>query len=448
MLNSVSIYKGGIFIDAENCNYQDYKILGLRCPECGEEVYLKRGEKKASHFAHFKKLSEVECSQRFESIYEKTWQSLSAEGKGQRQELFRLHFLKIIKNTFNDFCLSKESLSVEEIKILSVIYDKFIEIKTKLISIQISNKDIKNWDKQIILNHLITREAIDYLCLKQNKKLLELIILYIIKVNSEQTYSSNDYEIICFELEKLLLKVNWNIEFTKISPVAIKRLKLKRGKTYELVGYEYYHCDQYDLAIPYLTKAIKITPADDFNNTHDLYRLYAFRSSCYQLLGKYEDAIDDYNQIINLLSKFLRFDNFNIYIERLLISAYQNRAYFRGQSSHKNKYELSLNDFIKVITMGKVALKKYKLYENDNERNNIKSLIFDSYDEIGSYYLSIKEDYETAIKYFSDAISFSPITSDNSNLINLCAIYNGRAVAYYRYKNMLNSLQDHKLLCI
>ncbi|MFB2982503.1 competence protein CoiA family protein [Microseira sp. BLCC-F43] len=107
-----SIYLGGkvIYANDERLNNQSYKRWGLYCPECGEEVHLRHGSIREPYFAHFKKITDAECSMRvsINGNNEARWTELEI-GRGQRRELFQQHFLNLVASNEHDFCLKDQN---------------------------------------------------------------------------------------------------------------------------------------------------------------------------------------------------------------------------------------------------------------------------------------------------------------------------------------------------
>ena len=60
---------------------------------------------------------------------------------------------------------------------------------------------------------------------------------------------------------------------------------------------EYYKFDQYLRALSDIDNAIKYTPKE---NTDLLFQCYSLRGDTYQMLGKFEDALADYTQALNI----------------------------------------------------------------------------------------------------------------------------------------------------
>lgn len=109
MRYATSIKFGGELIHASECDYEDYKKLGLLCPECKEPVFLrsgstyKRQEKEIlinPHFAHFSHsdptLVKI-CENRVNNYDEKELQRRVAVARGQRLKLLQRWFWSIFK---------------------------------------------------------------------------------------------------------------------------------------------------------------------------------------------------------------------------------------------------------------------------------------------------------------------------------------------------------------
>lgn len=96
---AISIYKPSERVYPEQCDFNSYNDLKLRCPVCGEPVRLKKGGTRKPHFAHFpgtdpKQVEECELRA---SIYSKNTQINSfIEDRGQRLKIFQQHFLNLI----------------------------------------------------------------------------------------------------------------------------------------------------------------------------------------------------------------------------------------------------------------------------------------------------------------------------------------------------------------
>lgn len=185
-----SMRLGGKIVHADECNFNSYVELGLRCPRCGEPVYLKKGEHRKPHFAHIHATStrQVErCGLRASSYGNTTENSLLIEDRGQRLEIFQKHFLsmlfigekKIVDDVeFNNWIhvIKRENTQVFN-NITNACTNYFLTHQKQLKEIYISPlKLIK--DNTTLLQQQIAIEAMDYLCVKSSFKLLEYVLNY------------------------------------------------------------------------------------------------------------------------------------------------------------------------------------------------------------------------------------------------------------------------------
>ncbi len=101
---------GGQLVEAIACDYNDYKYLGLLCPECKDPIFLRAesvrvaGEKEikiSPHFSHFPvkdpTLAKV-CEQRIAQYTEAELQKRVSQARGQRLKFFQRWFWKCITN--------------------------------------------------------------------------------------------------------------------------------------------------------------------------------------------------------------------------------------------------------------------------------------------------------------------------------------------------------------
>ncbi len=249
MFYAKSMYNGGIIIAADEVNYSDYKILGLRCLECGEEVCLKKGIKKLPHFAHFKKLinSPKDCLLRVTGYSDsEVWSQLTPQGREQRRKLFQQFFLEMLSSSHEGFHEKvNEAREIDgERKIINVYLDSFRGIKKDLIQecLQISNQPS---DENSIIQSLILQEVIDYLCLPYTSHLLEQVIYYTIyqQNNFYLDFLVNPISIynICHKTKNVLLDTKWlsvlsicaNKEKIKVD-IGATQLKKQTNKNYRL----------------------------------------------------------------------------------------------------------------------------------------------------------------------------------------------------------------------
>ncbi|MGI0481901.1 competence protein CoiA family protein [Geminocystis sp. CENA526] len=230
MFYAKSMYLSQIIsADDDNLDYSSYQRLGLRCLSCGEEVYLKKGEKNQPHFAHFKILenSPQNCSLRVFSDDLDSWRRLTIHGKNQRRRIFNQYFLDIINNTYPDFFIITNEVKENEKHEKTVKIIK--ESKQNIIS---SLRLINDSTEETILKNVIVIEIIDYLCLDHRKDTLLIIIKYLFKQNKAE-----DLTTICQLLVDFLKKVNWLLNYDLFSQKIIllsedeKKNKLSKNKT-------------------------------------------------------------------------------------------------------------------------------------------------------------------------------------------------------------------------
>lgn len=103
-----SIYWGGTVVDANSCDYESSRKLGLHCPFCNEALFLRSAHTRimpdgsrqqvAASFAHYPGLG-LDCELRAKRPEgEKHIQQLEIHSRNQRLLLFNKHFVDIIRN--------------------------------------------------------------------------------------------------------------------------------------------------------------------------------------------------------------------------------------------------------------------------------------------------------------------------------------------------------------
>lgn len=181
-----AMYRGGEIIHANECDSSSYKNLGLLCPFCSQEVYLRKGDIRKAYFAHFHATSsrQVEDCELRASVYGNSTQNISfIEDRWQRLEIFKKHFLGMISiekdhiyvnlnfnNWMNIFKINIKNITIYCTEYFlthrQVMEDKYIIKLTKI------------KDEQILLQQQIALEAMNYLCVKTNCNLLEYVLNY------------------------------------------------------------------------------------------------------------------------------------------------------------------------------------------------------------------------------------------------------------------------------
>lgn len=222
MFYAKAMYRGAAIIVSadEKLDYFSYTQLGLRCLKCGEEVHLRRGNFRKTHFAHFVDIGlSKECSLRVRG-YSGSWSAFTLEGKGQRRKLFQEYFMNIIKNQNANF---DKNIQIVKDKITFIILETittscfkwFDENKLNLV-IEFRTLSLKNYHNNQGLQFLIASEAIDYLSIPSSRNLLEQLIYYSVYLCCQSVsykwdalVTQSSHSMICQTIKDLLLQTNW-----------------------------------------------------------------------------------------------------------------------------------------------------------------------------------------------------------------------------------------------
>jgi hypothetical protein len=98
---------GGELVDAAECDYEDYKYLGLLCPECKDPVFLRaagvrfqnnKEVKVGAHFCHFQSKDPaiaLQCESRVAKYDKADFEKRARQAKGQRLRLLQRWFWTI-----------------------------------------------------------------------------------------------------------------------------------------------------------------------------------------------------------------------------------------------------------------------------------------------------------------------------------------------------------------
>ena len=215
---------GGEYIHAVNCNFSSFDKLKLRCCVCGEPVYLRKGDIRKPHFSHFPGTDTQqveECEIRAYSIsnsLQSTAQKLPIN-RGQKLQIFQNHFLDIISNSQPEFenTVQKLKATIDQSQLENITQqctDCFWQYRETFVRNFIKYEYREKINKELNMNYLIALEAIDYLCVKSSKRILEQIIYYIL-----YTYtfgSSLDYPMeVSYQIAKVIFYINWVEEFVR-----------------------------------------------------------------------------------------------------------------------------------------------------------------------------------------------------------------------------------------
>lgn len=239
-----SLLYGGMLVDAEKANYQDYSKLLLRCPFCGEPVFLSAASYRAEHarlapkskkivlvretnvsasFNHYHGLAE-NCELRSRTISDRDIQCSFVKGRNQRLKFFQKRFWEILTEGKEDekFYSIRELMHKANPFVPAQILDKAIADTINDIGEKFKNADHKYYASEILrqamehpdelivaetssdrieainwlmklemdLHLQIVQEACDYLCTKSARELLfktiDLGLTYCIDLRDEQ----------------------------------------------------------------------------------------------------------------------------------------------------------------------------------------------------------------------------------------------------------------------
>lgn len=215
---------GGKIVYPDECDYFSYKELLLRCPFCGQEVFLKAGACRKSHFAHFAGTdpNQVEqCELRASSYKWSSGINSFFQDRGQRLKIFQDRFLNLI-SLENDTPVTNLEFN-NWINSIKRDYDQSIDsIIADCIHYflkhchKIADKYI-NTTVNINIQREIALEAIDYLCVKSSFNLLEYLLyfsIYKLLRNKQhklfqQHITAKDVDSICHFVIKIIMFNNW-----------------------------------------------------------------------------------------------------------------------------------------------------------------------------------------------------------------------------------------------
>ncbi len=194
MESARAIYLGGkvIYANDKRLNNNSYIEWGLYCPECGEEVHLRHGSIREPYFAHFKQITNTECSLRvsIEGNNQGRWTELEI-GRGQRREIFQQHFLALVAT--NDFDFYRKIAKVKDTISSDILVSITKEVRNYLVknAVEIIESSVQlyrnksNESKFKALHEKIIGEAIEYLCVESSLNVLQQLIYYCISFSEQ-----------------------------------------------------------------------------------------------------------------------------------------------------------------------------------------------------------------------------------------------------------------------
>lgn len=128
MKYAASIRYGGQLVDAEDCDYEDYKKLQLLCPECKEPVFLQKGflrilvNKESPIPAHFKHFPCVavelakSCESRIKQYDLKEIEKRKSQAKNQRLKLLQSDFWTLFLNNAKPLGFENDGVSPQKMQ--------------------------------------------------------------------------------------------------------------------------------------------------------------------------------------------------------------------------------------------------------------------------------------------------------------------------------------------
>jgi hypothetical protein len=234
MFYAKAMYQGGIIICADEAGYDSYKKWGLRCLVCGEEVYLKRGDEKKPHFAHFKATqeSQLECPLRVHG-YNYAWSKVTPEGRGQRRKIFQRYLLDFFAKYDPDFQqkihMIKTTISPNVLIPYKENCYRFWKESKFYAMEEIRFLPEHIYNPKVLLHKLVASEVVDYLCVVSNPHLCEELIYYSIyercKKLSFDFYAfvmQAQYDKTCDTIKNLILRIDWIDSFESYSKTQLK----------------------------------------------------------------------------------------------------------------------------------------------------------------------------------------------------------------------------------
>ncbi len=245
-----SIRYGGQLIESVDVDYDDYKRLGLICPECKSPVFLrKQSERAAAHFAHFRASDPAlvqQCELRVSGYTKEELQRKAREAKNQRLKLLQRWFWDIyFKHAFRE---GRTKQSIIENKIIEraalrypiddscrwfrqlikpgdvekAIDDAILAVAPEdLGSQRVRSLREKLANSEIELHKLICAEIVEFLKVRRNLPLLEKVIAASFMVvelspSAQAQITAGRWEVPLTNAVVMLCMVPWGEEFQEL----------------------------------------------------------------------------------------------------------------------------------------------------------------------------------------------------------------------------------------
>lgn len=244
---AASIRYGGQLIEAIDVDYDDYKRLGLICPECKSGVFLRQKSERASaHFAHFKASDPAlvqRCELRVSSYSQEELERKATQARNQRLKLLQRWFWQVyFKYAFREGVVKR---TVDQTDVLEqakkqypvtefceyfrayvgkedaqkALDNSILAIKpSEIISDRIRSIQEKIANSELGLHKLICSEVIDFLKVKRNSALLEKVMACsFLQVNlspsAQAQIAAGNWYTILSNLVVVLCMIPWGEEF-------------------------------------------------------------------------------------------------------------------------------------------------------------------------------------------------------------------------------------------
>lgn len=231
MLEAKSIYLGGDIVSAQECNYESYLKLGLKCPFCNSAIFLRAASSRVikgiqkpitAYFAHFPSGTNDnwDCIARAKSVAgRQEIEQIKIEAREQR--------LKVYNNKLWELMITDLQLTNRKMKeIRKSIGEREIENKTKIVRIEIVN----NLDKLCqeidhISKSLSSRDASFIKAMSQSPKDAKKMI----SMSSEYLGQCDRrlHTAICCEVLQFLSTKSGNWVLSKLVALAINACKIE-----------------------------------------------------------------------------------------------------------------------------------------------------------------------------------------------------------------------------
>jgi hypothetical protein len=229
---AISMYKPGERVYPQDCDFNSSSELGLLCPICKQEVYLRKGDIKKPYFAHFHATNSrqvKQCILRVSSDKNAIEISKFIEDRGQRLKIFKQQFLSMFfwgtKKIVDDvnFKYWINSIKDDNNQAINKIIEDCIDylivhqqmMKDKYI---IHPTKIKN--QKIMLQQQIALEAMDYLCgnAKFNFNLQYLLYYSIYQLyRHKQDITKKEINEICHFVTRIVMLNSWLKAFDNVT---------------------------------------------------------------------------------------------------------------------------------------------------------------------------------------------------------------------------------------